>query len=116
MNKTKGIILFKNVLDLMQEAEYIEGVFNKFLVRAMEDYCFDNQKIGHALEILFKYDSHLVDEQYVQENVFTDTFIAGRKDFAEHIENNYWENGEIVLTKTQWKDIKEQLEINSSNE
>ena len=59
MNRTKGVILFRNVLELMREAEYIDSNFQQFLEHSMSDYLYDNKKLGHSLESLFEYNKEL---------------------------------------------------------
>ena len=41
-----------------------------------------------------------------------DDFLKGRKDFADHVASNFWNGDHIKITKENWKQLLEQLEIN----
>jgi hypothetical protein len=62
MNRSKGVILYRNVLELLKEAQYIEEDFAIFLQQALDDYIYNKGKLNHSLESLFRFNKHLVAE------------------------------------------------------
>jgi DNA-binding transcriptional regulator YhcF (GntR family) len=60
MKRTEAIKLYRQILNVMQEAEHIEEDFKEFLIKCMDDYVYDNKKLGYSLESLFEFKRHLV--------------------------------------------------------